>query len=333
VENSDTPLLSIRGLTKSFGTKPGLFARSGHVVHALDDVSLDIPRGTTVGIVGESGSGKSTLGRCILRLIDPDRGTVTWNEPLGSAVLQPANGPTAETDRRGLVHRATDVTALAGEDLRAFRRRMQVIFQDPYNSLNPARPVWQVVGEGLMIAGAERRSRPATEQEGSGPSPPRSWTAAPFSRDRREIRERAAAMLASVGLTRDHLDRFPHEFSGGQRQRLAIARALIVEPEFLVCDEVTSALDTRTQAQVLELLRELQARTGVTVLFISHDLHTVAAMSREVVVMRAGRIVERGAPDQLFTSPTEAYTRELVAAVPNPDPRKRTFRRAAAGQP
>jgi len=295
VVNFEIPLLSIRGLTKSFGARPGLFARSSHVVHALDDVSLDIPRGSTIGIVGESGSGKSTLGRGILRLIDPDRGSVIWNEASdGNAVLPPA---------RGRKHRVTsiEVTALAGEELRLFRRRMQVIFQDPYNSLNPARPVWQVVGEGLFIAGG-------TSSGG--------------------IRERAAMMLESVGLSHDHLDRLPHEFSGGQRQRIAIARALIVEPEFLVCDEVTSALDTRTQAQVLELLRELQARTGVTLMFISHDLHTVAAMSREVVVMRAGRIVERGAPDQLFAAPTDAYTRELVAAVPNPDPRRRTFRRS-----
>jgi len=296
-----SPLLSIRGLTKAFRQKQGVFSRHAHVVRALYDVSLDIPRGATIGLVGESGSGKSTLGRCILRLIHPDAGSVTWHEAeRSSAVLQPASAASDETAKRGLKHRATtDVTALTGDDLRSFRRRMQVIFQDPYNSLNPARPVWQVVGEGLFIVGGLSSA---------------------------DIRERAAVMLESVGLTRDHLDRLPHEFSGGQRQRIAIARALIVEPEFLVCDEVTSALDTRTQAQVLELLRELQARTGVTLLFISHDLHTVATMSREVVVMRAGRIVERGAPAQLFSAPADEYTRELVAAVPHPDPRKRTFR-------
>ncbi len=294
-------LLSVRGLTKSFGAKPGLFARQGHVVRALDEVSLDIPRGSTVGVVGESGSGKSTLGRCILRLIDPDRGTVTWQGTNGDSSIE--------------------VTALTGEALRAFRRRMQVIFQDPYNSLNPARPVWQIVGEGLFVQDSSPFERGGAQRRGVC-----------SCRSPRQIRERAAAMLESVGLERDHLDRLPHAFSGGQRQRIAIARALIVEPEFLVCDEVTSALDTRTQAQVLELLRELQSRTGVTLLFISHDLHTVAGMSREVVVMRSGRIVERGLPEQLFAQPTEAYTRELVAAVPNPDPRKRTFRRIA-GKP
>ncbi len=271
-------LISIRHLTKTFRQRPGLFGRAGHVVRALDDVSLDIPRGTTLGIVGESGSGKSTLGRCLLRLVEPDAGTISWHGADGSAV---------------------DLRSLRGAALRRFRPRMQVIFQDPYHSLNPARPVWQVVGEGLFIAGGSSAG---------------------------EIRERAAATLESVGLEWAHLDRFPHEFSGGQRQRIAIARALIMNPEFIVCDEVTSALDTRTQAQVLALLRELQAHTGVTLLFISHDLHTVAAMSRQVVVMHGGRVVEHGESPRLFREPAEAYTRRLVAALPDPDPRRRTFR-------
>lgn len=272
------PLLEIRQLTKTFRRHGGVWRRAADEVRAVDDVSLDIPRGSTVGLVGESGSGKSTLGRCLLRLVEPDAGTITWREP------------------DGLTH---DLRALGGDSLRRFRPRMQVIFQDPYHSLNPTRPVWQVVGEGLFIQGGHT---PAA------------------------IRERAAAMLVSVGLGPDHLDRLPHEFSGGQRQRIAIARALILEPEFVVCDEVTSALDTRTQAQVLDLLRRLQERLGLTLLFISHDLPTVAAVSREVVVMHAGRIVERGAPDQIFSAPTASYTRALVAAVPHPDPRRRTFR-------
>lgn len=274
-------LVSIRDLSKTFRQRRGFLSRSVHVVQALDAVSLDIPRGATLGVVGESGSGKSTLGRCLLRLTEADAGVITWHA---------ADGTT------------TDVRTLTSDALRRFRPRMQVIFQDPYHSLNPARPVWQIVGEGLFVAGA-------------------------LAAD--EIRARAAAMLEAVGLTRAHLDRFPHEFSGGQRQRIAIARALIVEPDFVVCDEVTSALDTRTQAQVLALLRELQARTGVTLLFISHDLHTVAAMSREVVVMHRGRIVERGEPRKLFAEPAADYTRTLVAAVPDPDPRRRSFRRAA----
>jgi len=291
---SDTVLLSIRDLTKTFRQRQGFLSRSTHVVRALEGVSLDIPRGTTLGVVGESGSGKTTLGRCLLRLTDADSGTITWHA---------ADGTT------------TDVRALAGDALRRFRPRMQVIFQDPYHSLNPARPVWEVVGEGLYVAAGVPAGR-SDDRQGRL-SPP-------------AIRERAAVMLESVGLTRAHLDRFPHEFSGGQRQRIAIARALILEPEFIVCDEVTSALDTRTQAQVLELLHALQARTGVTLLFISHDLHTVAAVSREVVVMHHGRIVERGEPQKLFAAPAEAYTRTLVAAVPDPDPRRRTFRPAPA---
>ncbi|MGH8019364.1 MAG: ABC transporter ATP-binding protein [Opitutaceae bacterium] len=278
--SNSAPLLSIRGLTKRFRSRAGFFSRRTHEIHALEDVSLDIPRGATLGLVGESGSGKTTLGRCILKLTTADRGAVIWNEEEGGS---------------------TDLLTLRARALRGFRRRMQVVFQDPFHSLNPTRLVWQIVGERLFIDRAHNS---------------------------REIRDRAAQMLASVGLRQDCLDRLPHEFSGGQRQRIAIARALIVEPEFLVCDEVTSALDTRTQAQVLELLREIQARSGITLLFISHDLHTVASMSREVVVMHAGKIVEHGTPAQIFREPAASYTRRLVQAVPHPDPRQRTFRPA-----
>jgi peptide/nickel transport system ATP-binding protein len=340
ISGSNPPvLLTVRRLTKTFRQRRGLFGGATHTVAALDDVSLDIARGRTLGIVGESGSGKSTLGRCLLRLTEPDAGTVTWH------------------DRDGTT---TDVTALEGEALRVFRPRMQVVFQDPYHSLNPARPVWQIVGEGLYVGGLNpsfvdtpRRYAPCrravaaaanTLSRGDVSESPLEGSAAEGRRgvashehtsaaprlglSSAAIRARAAAMLESVGLKPEHLDRLPHEFSGGQRQRIAIARALIVEPDFLVCDEVASALDTRTQAHVLELLRELQARTGVTLLFISHDLHTVAAMSDEIVVLRAGRIVERGAPARLFSEPADPYTRALIAAVPNRDPRRRTFRRA-----
>ena len=279
VPSSGHPLLSVRGLTKTFRPRQGFISRRAHVVRALDAVTLDVPRATTLGLVSESGSGKSTLGRCLIRLVEADSGSIVWTGADGAR---------------------TEITSLDANGFRQFRRRMQIVFQDPYHSLNPARPVWQIVGESLFIQGGVGRG---------------------------EIRDRAAAMLASVGLRTEHLDRLPHEFSGGQRQRIAIARALIIEPEFLVCDEVTSALDTRTQAQVLELLREIQSRRGITLLFISHDLHAVAAMSSEVVVMHAGRIVERGSPGRLFSEPAEDYTRTLVAAVPHPDPRKRTFRR------
>lgn len=276
------PLVSIRGLTKTFRQSQGMLGGHAHLVRALEDVSFDLPRGSTLGVVGESGSGKSTLGRCLLRLTPVDTGSVTWHDAAGQD---------------------TDVLALQGEELRAFRRRMQIIFQDPYNSLNPARPVWQIVGEGLFIAGGMSRA---------------------------SIRDRVAAMIESVGLKTEHLDRLPHEFSGGQRQRIAIARALIVEPEFIVCDEITSALDTRTQAQVLELMGSLRKRTGTTLLFISHDLHTVAQVSDAALVMCSGRIVERGTAQNLFRNPVDSYTKTLVAAVPNPDPRQRTFREMPA---
>ncbi|BET68239.1 dipeptide ABC transporter ATP-binding protein [Opitutales bacterium ASA1] len=275
---TNAPLVSVRGATKTFRRSALIPGSAAKGVRALDGVSIDIPRGGTIGLVGESGSGKSTLGRCILRLVELDAGTIHWHEPDG---------------------RSSSIHEMDTRTLRAHRRRMQVVFQDPYHSLNPARPVWQIVGESLFIAGGVRAE---------------------------EIRDRAAALLGSVGLDTSCLDRLPHAFSGGQRQRIAIARALAVEPEFLVCDEVTSALDTRTQAQVLDLLRELQARLGLTLLFISHDLHTVAAMSTRVAVMHAGRIVEEGEPERIFSEPTDAYTRALVAALPDPDPRRRTFR-------
>jgi len=228
--------------------------------------------------VGESGSGKSTLGRVLLRLTEADSGSITWHSSDGST---------------------TDLRALASDALRRFRPQMQAVFQDPFHSLNPSRPAWQIVGEGLFAA--------------------RTATAA-------EIREKALLGLRSVGLDSTHLDRLPHEFSGGQRQRIAIARALILEPQLLVCDEVTSALDTRTQAQVIELLRTLQQRSGLTILFISHDLPAVASISHQVAVLRDGRVVEQGAPERLFSQPTHPYTRALLAALPHPDPRHRTFR-------
>lgn len=272
-------LVSVESLSKTFARSGGLFGRSIQLVQALDEVSLEIPRGKTFGLVGESGSGKSTLGRCLLRLEAADAGSVKWHEPDG---------------------RSVELTKLSSAELRRFRPRMQIIFQDPFHALNPSRPVWQIVAEGLIVNGSKN------------------------------LRARAAEALKSVGLLPDHLDRLPHEFSGGQRQRIAMARALILEPEFIVCDEVTSALDTRTQARILELLREIQQRTGTTLLFISHDLHVVASMCDEVAVMRNGRIVEQGSGESLFLNPQTEYTKMLVDAVPNPNPRKRTFRNRTA---
>jgi ABC-type oligopeptide transport system ATPase subunit len=273
------PLLAITGLTKTFRSRShrGLASHQERMV-AVDDVSLAIGSNQVVGLVGESGSGKSTLGRCILRLTEPDSGSMVLNLP-------------GEPGR--------DLARLSQGQLRPFRRNLQIIFQDPYHSLNPGRPVWEVVGEGLIIEGTHSRS---------------------------EIRDRVAAILKQVGLEEDHLLRRPSAFSGGQRQRLAIARALIMDPAFVVCDEVTSALDTRTQKQVLDLLRQIRDERGISLLFISHDLQTVASISDTVSVMRRGRIIEQGHPDSLFGHPEHEYTRTLIAAVPNPDPEKRSFR-------
>lgn len=273
------PLLAASGLTKTFKTRSGGgLAANHHRMVAVDNASLDVGANQVVGLVGESGSGKSTLGRCILRLTEPDSGSIVFNLP----------GEPSQ-----------DLARLSQGQLRPFRRNLQIIFQDPYHSLNPARPVWEVVGEGLIIEGTHKRA---------------------------EIRERVAAILKQVGLEEDHLLRRPSAFSGGQRQRLAIARALIMDPAFVVCDEVTSALDTRTQKQVLDLLRQIREERGISLLFISHDLQTVASISDTVLVMRRGRIIEQGHPDHLFGRPENEYTRTLVAAVPNPDPRKRSFR-------
>jgi ABC-type oligopeptide transport system ATPase subunit len=271
------PLLELRGLAKRFTVGGGLFERPRQV-DAVNALSLDIPRGATLGLVGESGSGKSTLGRLVLRLIEPDSGSILHRAEDGTA---------------------TDLRSLSQAAFRAWRQRMGIVFQDPYLSLNPRRRAWEIVGEGLMI------HQPAS---------------------RATIRSRAAAMLQQVGVPAEALDRFPHEFSGGQRQRLAIARALILEPEFLVCDEITSALDATTQARILALLAELRQRLGLTVLFISHDLSTVAAVSDRVAVMRAGQLVEEGEPRQLFDGPQHPYTQQLLAAAPQLDPAQRSFR-------
>jgi ABC-type oligopeptide transport system ATPase subunit len=274
----EPPVIEVIGLTKSFPKKSeGLGPTSGRFT-AVDNVSLAIGRNEVIGLVGESGSGKTTLGRCILRLIEPDSGTIRIN--LACEIREVFSD-------------------LTKDQLRNCRRHLQVIFQDPFHSLNPAHPVWEIVGEGLIIEGKLNRS---------------------------EIRDKVASMLRLVGLDQDHLHRLPNEFSGGQRQRLAIARALIVDPKFVVCDEVTSALDTRTQKQVLDLLQEIGEARGISLLFISHDLQTVASVSDSVLVMRRGRIVERGPPTTLFSNPRHPYTQTLIDAIPNPDPRKRSFR-------
>jgi len=260
------PLVEVRGLTKTFVRGRGLF-RAASVVKAVDGVSFAIAPGETFGLVGESGSGKSTTGRCMLRLIEPDAGEVRF---AGEDVL---------TFRRAR--------------MRAARRDMQMVFQDPYSSLNPRMRAREIVEEPLVIHRLGTRS---------------------------ERRERVAELFTLVGLDRDHLERLPHEFSGGQRQRIGLARALALEPKFVIADEPVSALDVSIQAQVVNLLMDLQERLGLTYLFVAHDLRLVRHICSRVAVMYLGRIVEMASTEALFASPTHPYTQALLSAVPSLDP-------------
>ena len=258
------PLLEVEHLSRGFTVRRGLlFARTVGRVNAVDDVSFSLARGETLGIVGESGSGKSTTARLVLRLLDPSAGRIRFD--------------------------GTDITALAGAPLRHFRRRMQIVFQDPFASLNPRQTVAEIVGEPLLL-----------HRPGSAAA----------------RRERVAELLSLVGLSQAQARRYPHEFSGGQRQRIGIARALAAEPELIVCDEPVSALDVSIQAQVLNLLRELQERLGIAYLFITHDLAVVRHVAHRVAVMRQGRIVELAPTEALFAHPADPYTRNLIAAMP-----------------
>ena len=259
-----TTLLEVENLARSFTVRRGLLlARKVGEVNAVDDISFTIARGETLGIVGESGSGKSTTARLVLRLLDPSAGRIRFD--------------------------GTDITTLAGAALRHFRRRMQIVFQDPFASLDPRQTVEAIVGEPLLLhRGGSVAAR----------------------------RDRVAELLALVGLSPAQARRYPHEFSGGQRQRIGIARALAAEPELIVCDEPVSALDVSIQAQVLNLLRDLQDRLGIAYLFITHDLAVVRHVAHRVAVMRRGKIVELAPTDTLFAAPADPYTQSLVAAMP-----------------
>ena len=260
------PLLQVEGLVKHFPIRRGFFGRARAAVRAVDGVSLALAAGETLGIVGESGCGKSTLGRLVLRLIEPSAGRVRFA--------------------------GVDLGTLDAPALRAQRRAMQIIFQDPYSSLNPRMTVRQTLVEALDLHGLH-----AGRQQ-----------------------ERVAELLGLVGLAPEHAARYPHQFSGGQRQRIGIARALAVEPRLIVCDEAVSALDVSVQAQVVNLLRDLQRRFGIAYVFIAHDLAVVKHIASRVAVMYLGRIVETSDKRSLFAAPRHPYTQALLSAIPLPEP-------------
>jgi oligopeptide/dipeptide ABC transporter ATP-binding protein len=270
--------MRVRDLKKHFPITNGVFSRVKGHVRAVDGVSFDLYKGETLGLVGESGCGKTTTGRSILRLIEPTSGEVSFD---GQSII-----------------------GLKNREMRALRRRMQIIFQDPYSSLNPRMTVGGMLGEALKI-----------HKLASG----------------RARRERIEELLEIVGLRTDHSQRYPHEFSGGQRQRIGIARALAVNPDFIVADEPVSALDVSIQAQIVNLLQELQGRLSLTYLFVAHDLSVVKHISDRVAVMYLGRIVEITTSERLYASPQHPYTQALMSAVPIPQPGRKKSRTILAG--
>jgi oligopeptide transport system ATP-binding protein len=272
----DGALLQVRDLRKEFPVKSGfLIERVSHTVNAVDGVSFEVQEGKTLGLVGESGSGKSTTGYCILQLLKPTAGSV--------------------------LYQGKELTKLGREDIRRMRREMQIVFQDPYSSLDPRMTVGDIVAEPLEVHGVGTR---------------------------RNRRARVRELLDVVGFNPDFENRYPHEFSGGQRQRVGVARALALNPSLIVCDEPVSALDVSIQAQILNLLKDLQRDFGLTYLFISHDLAVVRSMSDHIAVMKDGKILETGTADEVYETPKHEYTRALLTAVPLPDPRRMRERRA-----
>ena len=270
-------LLRVENLSKHFPIRAGvLFERTVDAFRAVDDVSFEIAEGETLGLVGESGSGKSTTGYCILQLLKPTEGSVNFM--------------------------GTELTALGREDMRRMRRELQIVFQDPYASLDPRMTVGDIVSEPLVVHSIGTR---------------------------RDRRSRVRELLEVVGFNPGFTNRYPHEFSGGQRQRIGIARALALSPKLIVCDEPVSALDVSIQAQILNLLKDLQRDFGLTYLFIAHDLAVVRSMSDRIAVMNRGKLIEVGPAEEVYTNPREDYTKALLSAVPVPDPRAMKERKAA----
>jgi peptide/nickel transport system ATP-binding protein/oligopeptide transport system ATP-binding protein len=258
------PLLSVRDLKVHFPVKGGVFQRTVDLIKAVDGISFDVPRGETVGLVGESGSGKTTTGRAIARLVPITAGSVHYEE--------------------------RDLATLSRRDFFAYRKKIQVIFQDPFGSLNPRMTIYSIIAEPLDIHFKD-------------------WS-------KSQKQARVADLLEKVGLTAEFMQRYPHQFSGGQRQRIGIARALAVEPDFIVCDEPVSALDVSVQAQIINLLQDLQDELGLTYLFIAHDLAVVEHISDQVLVMTEGKIVEQASAAEIYSNPQHPYTVKLLEAVP-----------------
>jgi oligopeptide/dipeptide ABC transporter ATP-binding protein len=273
-------LAATDAVSKYFPVGGGWLGRTTRVLRAVDSVSLRVRRAETMGLVGESGCGKSTLGRLMLRLLDPTFGRVLYE--------------------------GRDITQLTQRELRPLRRRMQIIFQDPYSSLNPRMTVREIVAEAIRIH--------------------------KLAKTRADEEARIVSLLERVGLRADAMGRYPHEFSGGQRQRIGIARALAVEPEFIVCDEPISALDVSIQAQIINLLLELQEKLSLSYLFVSHDLKIVEHVSHRVAVMYLGKIVEQAPAAALYQDPRHPYTRALLASAPRPDPERKRMRLVLEGE-